>query len=536
MVQKKLPLINSSHGSETRNIINELIKLFNGMGYTYDEALYQAKTILNEAKKTNNMNKDVQAQVNNIISEFNDEGTTNAEVVQARGGHTVLNERLNLDENKFNRDFKNRSLDKQPITNLNTSNTKAALNTFIDDDGAAQVLTKLKPLSEKHGVPFTIALIGSFIENGTGVTPEQAIELQEDLGWEIASHQYNHIRLDETNDVNILLEELKYSKEYLRSFGLRVNNMVYPFGRQNKQIKDMTSQYYNCGVGTNDGTNQTPVSTYNLRRIAFPHASANNSLQWYKDVVDNAIANKEWLIWMLHCSQSVHDSQNQQILDDLIAYMNNKNLETVTLQEGLERFGNMFSTSDEELYIAVDGKNNMVNHKFLPINQTTGLPEVDGLTKPNEFEVLKETTTSIVGTARGTMPLNANGTLTTIVGSTNDMVYQFYYPTTNRIFYRHSQNADSWREWIEISTKKDTINFKTNPQTIQPNTSIRIPVTNSAILLKDMNILNALKAFPSVLIWSYNIHGDGIMYINILNTSNNIYELPELDWEINRRT
>ena len=50
-MQNKLPLINSAHGPETRNIINELIKLFNGMGYTYNEALQKARDVLDEAQK-----------------------------------------------------------------------------------------------------------------------------------------------------------------------------------------------------------------------------------------------------------------------------------------------------------------------------------------------------------------------------------------------------------------------------------------------------------------------------------------------------
>ena len=91
-MQKKLPTINSAHGSETRNIINELIKLFNGMGYTYDEALQKAHDTLNEAKKTNNMNKDVQRQLDNIILE---NGDSEAEVVQARGRADLLYKRLN---------------------------------------------------------------------------------------------------------------------------------------------------------------------------------------------------------------------------------------------------------------------------------------------------------------------------------------------------------------------------------------------------------------------------------------------------------
>ena len=98
-MQKKLPLINSAHGSETRNIINELIKLFNGMGYTYDEALQKAHDVLNEAKQTNNMNKNVQKQINTLIAES---GTSDSEVLQARidaegNEYPVLKNRL--DEN-----------------------------------------------------------------------------------------------------------------------------------------------------------------------------------------------------------------------------------------------------------------------------------------------------------------------------------------------------------------------------------------------------------------------------------------------------
>lgn len=91
MVQKKLPLINSAHGSGTRNIINELIKLFNGMGYTYDEALSKAHDVLEEAKRTNNMNKNVQKQVDDLILHA---GESDAEVIQARGEFPLLKDRI----------------------------------------------------------------------------------------------------------------------------------------------------------------------------------------------------------------------------------------------------------------------------------------------------------------------------------------------------------------------------------------------------------------------------------------------------------
>ena len=111
MVQKKIPLINSSHGSETRNIINELIKLFNGMGYTYNESLQKAHDILDEAQRKSNdilgeaervnaLNENVQQQLNTLIVES---GTSDAEVVQARGSYDILVDRLNHYDDELNR-------------------------------------------------------------------------------------------------------------------------------------------------------------------------------------------------------------------------------------------------------------------------------------------------------------------------------------------------------------------------------------------------------------------------------------------------
>ena len=536
MVQKKLPLINSAHGSETRNIINELIKLFNGLGYTYDEALYQAKIILNEAKKTNNMNKDVQDQVNNIISEFNDEGTTNAEVVQARGEHTVLNERLNLDENKFNRDFKNRNYNKLPTPNLTSNKSKQVLNTFIDDDGSTQILTKLKPLSIKHDIPFTIALIGKFLAEGTFIKVNDALELQNELGWEVASHEYNHIPLGTVTDPEILELEIKYSQEYIRSLGFDVKNIVYPNGQSNKEIREMAALYYNCGVGTGHGTNTTPVNTFNLRRVSFPHAKANNSLQWYKNIVDTALQNNEWIIWMLHCGMAEHDATNQQILDDLIAYIKSKNIETVNLQEGFERYGNAISLDDDKYYYASNGDNNIINYEHLPINNSTGKPVFDGSTPPKDFEVKKTVSTIYRGTWDATgIPSSDSGIFTTVVGQQRAYAYQTY-TTSKDFFIRFARNDNLWFEWKRTTFTKDNLIFSTNSQTINGNTAIRIPFTHSGILDSDMNVLTPKSALPASIIWSYSTIGTGVIWLHIYNTSSSSYEMPGINWELSRIT
>lgn len=535
-MQKKLPLINSAHGSETRNIINELIKLFNGLGYTYDEALYQAKTILNEAKKTNNMNKDVQDQVNKIISEFNDEGTTNAEVVQARGEHTVLNERLNLDEEKFNRDFKNRNYNKLPTPNLSANKSKKVLNTFIDDDGSPAILTKLKPLSIKHDIPFTIALIGKFLAEGTNIKVDEALELQNELGWEIASHEYNHITLANITDKNILDKEIRYSQEYIRSLGFDVKNIVYPFGGNNKSVREVTSLYYNCGVGTAHGTNTTPVNTFNLRRVSFPHTSANNSLQWYKNIVDTAFQNNEWIIWMLHCGMTEHDATNQQILDDLIAYIKSKNIETVNLQEGFERYGNAISLDEDKYYYAADGKNNIINYEHLQINQTTGKPLINTAMIPKDFDLMKYVSTIYnANFEKSGMPTNDAGVFTVNVGEQYGYAYQTYFTKLGK-FIRYAENENSWRPWEKISISKDNLILSTASRTINANSAVRIPLENSGIVGSDINVLNPKKVFPATILWSYQTIGPGLIWVHVYNASATAYEMSEMDWELSRRT
>ena len=97
MVQKKLPLINSAHGSETRNIINELIKLFNSMGYTYNEALQKAIITLDEAERINKVNNNTNDRLDNMIA---NSGTSSSEVVDARGTHAVLSGRLNATDTR----------------------------------------------------------------------------------------------------------------------------------------------------------------------------------------------------------------------------------------------------------------------------------------------------------------------------------------------------------------------------------------------------------------------------------------------------
>ena len=532
MVQKKLPTINSAHGSETRNIINELIKLFNGMGYTYDEALRKAHDVLSEAERTNKLNNNTNQRLDNIIA---DSGTSSTEVVDSRGDFTVLGGRMEYVQKGVEEEFQKRNISKTPNTNLHSFKEKRVLNTFIDDDGSTEVMNKLKPLSEQYNIPFVIALIGNRIEKGTGISVEQALSLQNDLGWEIASHEYDHIALDEVTDPEKVLYEIKYSQEYLRSFGMDVQNIVYPFGRINKEIIDLSARFYNCGVSTSNGTNTPPVRTFALKRIAFPHNSANNSLQWYKNIVDTAKENNEWIIWMLHCGTAEHDAVNQQILSDLIAYIQSQEIETVTLQDGLEIYGNAVSINDEQYYIGADGKNNMINYEVLNTNQITGIEEITPQMKPNEFEKSKTFVNHInTAASREGTPNNKSGALTTILTAVSQFSYQTFM-TDDRFYVRYSNaSGTDWGDWIEYSVKKKDVEMELKKISIPASSTLEPTFYNSEISVSDINILIPLSNIPTALTWNYYSTGNGAIKIRFYNSSSAKIDLPETNWRLIR--
>lgn len=80
------------------NMNNNFIELYKDFDFTFELKKQSVETI-EYAKKVNSENKEVQKQLNGLVIES---GNANAEVSQARGGYSVLNERLKESDNKLN--------------------------------------------------------------------------------------------------------------------------------------------------------------------------------------------------------------------------------------------------------------------------------------------------------------------------------------------------------------------------------------------------------------------------------------------------
>ena len=247
--------------------------------------------------------------------------------------------------------------------------------TFVDDDAYRQVLTHLKPLSQQYDIPFVIAAISGRVENEVSysLNADELRHLQNDLGWEISSHTVNHYNLGGLSD-EVQEFELRQSKETLEAMGLNISTICYPYGGLNDKTHEFVRKYYRAGRTTDfrNQMNLTPIETYDL--LVTPIGSwfdtwsgsplPTDSLEFYKYQVDKAIEQKAWLIFMTHVGgNDQHDETQQHYLEETIKYVLEKNLDVVTLDQGMDLRGNLIDVgryqrrdlSHEHFVVGADG-------------------------------------------------------------------------------------------------------------------------------------------------------------------------------------
>lgn len=419
------------------------------MGYTYEGALSKAHEVLNEAQKTNNMNKDVQAQVNNFISEFENEGTTNLEVVQARGGKDVLNDRLNEKEYELERT-------KEDVFNnkIKSKSIKSAA-VFIDDDGRREVLTKLKPIFEEENVPLTLSIISGSVGKPDFINKTELLDLQE-KGWEIASHTVTHPNLQSAGNTQ-KRNELLESKEQLEGMGFDVNHIVYPFGADDLVTRNAAREAgYKSGTKTTKGINTSPVSRYSLNRVALGayYAVGENTLEYYKSQVDEALEKDGLVIFTTHAWTETHDETQNGYVSDLINYCKNLNMPIMTLNDAMNHFDNIVDAGElnKNTRISADG-----SFRSLDVPALFSNDPVDFYKPANKYELNKVTTQQISHQNSDGFPTGTAGTLITSVIRAYDWAYQLYNPIFNNSVYKRVWKSNGWTDFQKITANE--LNF-----------------------------------------------------------------------------
>ena len=250
----------------------------------------------------------------------------------------------------------------------NTSIQKEARISFTFDDGLASTYTNALPILNHYGISGTdyvptgcIDTFGTCPENPSAnyMTWQQVQSLYTNYGWEIGSHTIDTPCLadsaitDPADCPNAkplttqqIDHELSGSKAQLASHGITATDFALPYGDYNNNVIAQVAKYYASMrqfQNANDNTNTWPYSDYYL--WDYPIQEQLTPVSDVEAQINNAIANKTWLILTFHDiyanpSQNPDDYQyGSAELSQIAAYAKSKIdaglLQSVHVDQGL---------------------------------------------------------------------------------------------------------------------------------------------------------------------------------------------------------
>lgn len=502
--------------------------------------------------KIENRQDTVENKFDLLQQEMTDKDPISApEIIAARGDEPTLSARLDKEQQEINTQLAQtakkdltRNISDSSVVNIANKESRIPLVTFIDDDGAIDVYTRLKPIFESRGVPCTIGIVSDWVGKeqvgnfSKAMTQEQILELQ-NLGWEIASHSKTHIPLSGVNDKKIIRQELRESKKKLLELGFDVKNYVYPYGHNNSTVREEVAKIYKVATQTNilsnDETNASPLNNTRLKRVALgSYGGSNDTLEHHKSVIDRAISENSWVIFMTHVW--AQDEEKDQLIADLIDYIKSASVDIVTLDEGLDVFGDKVNIngvfrvlpdnsilSDTNIFIA--------SHTNPTVEEINDFNFFANNFNDNHIIYSLFNTNSVVG-----MPQNKGGVLkTTRLTRASGFSEQEYIPyNSDRVWRRKLTPNRTWSKWTSLNFEKYSgtsaeIEFETVPA--QSSKTINVPVADS-FTSTDIAVSRPYFGLPSGIVYDCRPLATGNVQIRLTNITSVDVAIPKDRWSI----
>lgn len=169
----------------------------------------------------------------------------------------------------------------------------APLLSFVFDDGNDTDYLVAREIFKKQGAAANFAVVTDWINKENYLTVSQLLELQDD-GFEIMSHSKTHPNLKSLTTEQIA-SELSGSKATLEGWGLRVSNLAYPYNKNDARVRELAAKYYRSARRGRSMLNPAAPDRYELNSYSFSH-----NINKMKALIDNAYAERKWLILYLH--------------------------------------------------------------------------------------------------------------------------------------------------------------------------------------------------------------------------------------------
>jgi peptidoglycan/xylan/chitin deacetylase (PgdA/CDA1 family) len=283
-----------------------------------------------------------------------------------------------------------------------TNIAPAARVSFTFDDGLTSALTQAAPVLQKYGMAGTnYVTTGCIGTNGTCAADEgasymnwdQVRQLQNTYGWEIGSHTANHPLMSELS-AQAQEQELVTSKQTLAAQGIDAKNFATPYGDYNQTTLATAAKYYESHRGFWDiDKNTWPYNDYTIKvmQVQYPVTVAS-----VKTAVDQAAANKQWLVLVFHDVQPSASTDPDDYeystsnLDNIAAYVKARQdagaIKAIRVDEGLVKSdvnllpnGNFasgisggWSTNNASVFAADNGNNGSHPNPLNSVKMTAG--------------------------------------------------------------------------------------------------------------------------------------------------------------------
>ncbi|MAO66254.1 MAG: hypothetical protein CL666_14760 [Balneola sp.] len=325
------------------------------------------------------------------------------------------------------------------------------LVTFFDDDGRIECYNILKPILDAKGVTAGMAIPTDAVGNSGNMSYTQLRELQAD-GWEALSHLTTGGLGSQTESIQEA--RLKDSRDALEAENLDVFSLVPPFGEDGGAAgRRLTRQYYRSAFITQGAINTYPINTFSIKRINFvePNAVDNPTLSELKAFVDEAVSETGWVVFSIHSQYAGFDSTQQQVLRDLIDYIQGLPVDIVNPNDALNIVGNYLDVGDQTLnnYTRIDN-NGEIDSSGIGYVLKRGFDAESPITDFRDQKI----TSSLIQSGDNQSGLPSGGSFGVLETHyrTADFGYQKFYSIQNKhIYFRvWDDDTNDWDGWIRI--------------------------------------------------------------------------------------
>ena len=503
-------IVGSTWDRVNRNGANKNFEyLFEGR-QKIDELNNRAEGILTEAQQTNDMNKDVQTQINNLILS---DGESDAEVIQARSNFNTLNSRVTQSLNNVSDSL---SSNKSTYSKENTKGTLV----ILDDDTMKTSYNLLYPFAKKHNFKITLAAISGKIqeENATHISLSEFKEMRDDPLVEFVNHTHTHPRLADLNAEQIEYEISK-CEEFLADNGVFTKHLVYPYGSVNDLVKQIASKYTNSASKSN-GLNVSPntevLDTFQLNRIVFEESEST-----FQSRINQAASTGGCVLINSH---SQYDTFDLNKLLRIVNMAKAAGLDIVHYSEAFKRFSNAIEirAEDGQLIGGVSsaGKTEGIfkrEHQFLMPSEVS----VTNNSLPEEYPNLLVTSFNITSADKVAKGFPEAGRLFNYRSGPDDYTFQLLHVVNSATVLKRfwDTTKPEWSDWKAVG---DSDKFKTSLAnfSLEPGKWQNILVSCPGVKVGDVVAYSYRPALPNEFVLTGpRIAADGEARFRINNIS-----------------